>query len=471
MRGADCLAPSCQIVLAVALLSALLPNAGVKKYFVQRLDHFSNAKATFRQKYYVDETHWNPVTGPVFLQIGGEGPLGGVGGGFIEVLAEKHQAMMVTLEHRFYGESVPGHDFSVDNLMYLNTQQALADIAVFIDYFNGMLLKNVTWFTFGGSYAGALSAWFRLKYPDYTAGSLSSSGVVNAILEYTDFDRQALDFNAVFRAAGLTCGKALQRITAAFEAAIAEGQGEAVKGLLGAADLSTADFFYMLADSAAMAIQYSQKATLCNYLEEHGAFLRNATREILVTAFASFTNTFWGASFGKSCFYDTNCLMTDRKRWQPSARSWRWQKCSQLAYFQTAPKRNSVRSNVVDLVYHFKQCTDIFGKDATPNTRQTNQACTHGSKHSASEYGGATPNGTNIFFTDFSDDPWQWASVTKSPGAHEPYCFVECDNCGHCMDLHAPQLQDPPQLTHCRQQFETHLARWLSEKSQNSFKS
>lgn len=45
------------------------------------------------------------------------------------------------------------------------------------------------WFVFGTSYSGALSAWFRLKFPHLTCGSLSSSGVVLAVYNFTEFDR------------------------------------------------------------------------------------------------------------------------------------------------------------------------------------------------------------------------------------------------------------------------------------------
>ncbi|MFS8010425.1 putative dipeptidyl-peptidase II [Helianthus anomalus] len=37
------------------------------------------------------------------------------------------------------------------------------------------------WFVIGISYPGALSAWFRLKFPHMTCGSLASSGVVLAV--------------------------------------------------------------------------------------------------------------------------------------------------------------------------------------------------------------------------------------------------------------------------------------------------
>ena len=48
------------------------------------------------------------------------------------------------------------------------------------------------------------------------------------------------------------------------------------------------------------------------------------------------------------------------------------------------------------------------------------------------KFGGDKPKGTKIFYTDFSDDPWQRASVTASPEKDSPYCYEKCDGCGHC---------------------------------------
>lgn len=51
------------------------------------------------------------------------------------------------------------------------------------------------WFVFGVSYPGALSAWFRLKFPHLTCGSLASSAVVLAVYDFTEFDQQVKEKN------------------------------------------------------------------------------------------------------------------------------------------------------------------------------------------------------------------------------------------------------------------------------------
>lgn len=74
------------------------------------------------------------------------------------------------------------------------------------------------------------------------------------------------------------------------------GQGGEAKALFGADEgLADGDFFYMLADSAAMMDQYGHKDTLCRAMGEVG---QDATDDVLMQAFANITNQYWGPQFG-----------------------------------------------------------------------------------------------------------------------------------------------------------------------------
>ena len=80
------------------------------------------------------------------------------------------------------------------NLKYLNSEQGLSDIAYFISFVSQNKKHGVNsttkWITIGGSYAGAMSAWFRSKYPHLTVGAIGSSGVVLAVEDFSAFDDQ-----------------------------------------------------------------------------------------------------------------------------------------------------------------------------------------------------------------------------------------------------------------------------------------
>lgn len=69
-------------------------------------------------------------------------------------------------------------------MIYLSSEQALKDLAYFLNEVNVNQLFNVNnnpWIPIGGSYPGALSAWFRYKYPHLSIGAIASSAVILAI--------------------------------------------------------------------------------------------------------------------------------------------------------------------------------------------------------------------------------------------------------------------------------------------------
>jgi len=69
----------------------------------------------------------------------------------------------------------------------------LEDLATFLTWYKQQRnATNAPVITYGGSYSGALSAWFRNKYPQLTVGAVASSGVVDAVLDFTMFDIQGI---------------------------------------------------------------------------------------------------------------------------------------------------------------------------------------------------------------------------------------------------------------------------------------
>lgn len=77
-------------------------------------------------------------------------------------------------------------NLSTENLQFLTSQQALADIATFIDAMKSeyKLSNHVKWIVFGGSYSGALAAWVRMKYPHLVHGAISSSAPLLAEVDF-----------------------------------------------------------------------------------------------------------------------------------------------------------------------------------------------------------------------------------------------------------------------------------------------
>jgi hypothetical protein len=137
-------------------------------WYTQKLDHFNpQNNATWQQRYYDINQYWDPQTGPLFLYICGEGTCRQPGDtSFVVNMAKRFKGRVLALEHRFYGMSQPTVDWATENLRYLTPDLGLADLAQFatekseqFSYEHG--IPHRRWITVGGSYPGAMSAWFR----------------------------------------------------------------------------------------------------------------------------------------------------------------------------------------------------------------------------------------------------------------------------------------------------------------------
>jgi hypothetical protein len=166
---------------------------------VQAQDHFDSANTnTWSQAFFVNDTFWRQGSdSPVFLCVGGEGPL------FADSVSDSVHcniavewlketgALMFGIEHRYYGchnlSSCPYDLKTKNHWQYLTSQQALADIADFHKFAGtefGLSAKN-KWISWGGSYPGMLAGWSRLKYPELIHAAVASSAPVKAQVRCT----------------------------------------------------------------------------------------------------------------------------------------------------------------------------------------------------------------------------------------------------------------------------------------------
>jgi hypothetical protein len=96
-----------------------------------------------------------------------------------------------------------------------------------------------------------MSAWFRVRYPNVTVGSVSSSGVVNPILDFKLFDHQVAKS---LREVDPKCLSLLRFANAEIEAEL-KTNPERVLSKFNATGLQELDFLYFIADAAAETVQ------------------------------------------------------------------------------------------------------------------------------------------------------------------------------------------------------------------------
>jgi serine protease 16 len=195
-------------------------QTGLTRWLTTRLDHFSADPRTFQQRYFVNATV-HKLGGPVFMCVGGEGPpleedvvvSGGLHCALMVDLAVRHSALIVALEHRYYGKSQPFSDLSTANLRFLSSLHALQDIAEFHAHVQEeyLLPASTKWVTFGGSYPGMLAAWARSKFPHLFHAAVSSSSPVEAVLNMQGYnDVTASSFADGLVGGSLECLAAVQ---------------------------------------------------------------------------------------------------------------------------------------------------------------------------------------------------------------------------------------------------------------------
>ena len=363
-------------------------------WFTNYVDHFDHSNhKTFEQRYWYSLTFWNSTSGPIFLYLCGEStgrfPAENT---YIVALAKKFKAGIVALEHRFYGYSIPTPDLSLDNLKYLTHDQALADAASFIKIFmSDIRAYGHPVIVFGGSYAGALAAWMRYKFPDLVAGAYSSSGVVNAILDFKDFDDQVK--RSVLKS-GPECQNIILSLLAEAKK-LYETDPWKLKMAHSAPYFEWDDFMFYFADIFVEAVQYGQRTGLCKFLKR---IEKDPDRQQQLALYALDNGI-------APQFYSFEHLRTVQTNPAAGDRQWTYQYCSALGYLNTPSSgQNPLRFKEMTLEYWRRYCAKALDAPIFPDPSIVNSV--YGDIRIADVL-------TNTIFTNGAEDPWQWATVRR----------------------------------------------------------
>lgn len=420
----------------------------------QLIDHFAAKNTamsgkTFKQNFYVDTSFAKSKSAPVVLYLCGEGPCEGPSGtALVNSFASKYGAYRVALEHRYYGTSQPFSDLSSQHMVYLSMDQALEDLATFENMLKAKLGLTGKWIVVGGSYAGELAAYYREKHPDLVAGALASSGPVLAKADFFEYDRH------VAKVVTPECLASIKAVVSDVENKLHDASQTAkAKALFGASEVvDNVDFLYVIADMAAMAVQYGSQVPFCQAITQandsnrtavYGAFGQKLFKNFGIT---SLQDSFQGAM-------DTSI--------SPGAsvgmRGWMYQSCTEFGYYQIANSNvaESSRSQQITQSYHNEACNRLFGINTPVNTAATNSKYfTHLSDKSV----------TNIFFTNGQNDPWSNLSLDSASTTTQnnpALRFFTIAGGSHCSDLGSAISSA---LTSARTQFLTLAGDWLSQK-------
>ncbi|XP_034255544.1 putative serine protease K12H4.7 [Thrips palmi] len=431
-------------------------------YMDQILDHYNpNDKRTWKQRYFARSDLYQPG-GPVFIFIGGEGQESA--GSlmdytlFITYLAENFGAKTYDLEHRFYGKSHPLPDLTTASLQYLSADQALADLAYFIEYLTetGGIVQGQQIVVFGGSYPGNLAAWARYKYPHLIRAAISSSAPVHAKADFIEY--MEVVGRSMTTKAGQWCfdnvKKATDRIVQLLQTAAGYQQVRDTfrvgSDLVAKLDLDA--FFETLSGPFAHAVQYNRDSTpqstsnikyICSFMSG------NLTPD---QAMAKLANLVLGKNNIPGIYYDwsyrssitglqNTAYTQDGEGIYGSSRQWIYQTCSEFGYYQTYSAGDTpFPKGFYDVSYNYQLCKDVYGTSFDKD--EINAAV----KRTNLFFGDRAPDVTNVFFLNGNIDPWYPLGILGNLSRNAPAVLI--DGGSHCADMDYPNaMNDSPYIS------------------------
>ena len=479
--GADAARPARPVRVRSSASKEVLPEMypeGELWFEEQISDHFSvgagapsSGIEVWRQRFFANVTYFAGENAPVFLCVGGEGPAlearvvqdGGLHCGHMMDMAREVGALVLALEHRFYGKSMPRPDFSNKSLALLSSEQALGDLASFHEHATrlyGLSSKN-KWVTFGGSYPGMLAGWARLKLPHLIHAAVASSAPVSAEADMSGYNDVVAASLANPHVGGSSA--CLDAVTASFENLGARLDSEAGQRSLEntfdvceAGSLSEEENWQGFSESfwGLFPLQDNDPSCsepLCDYsricdMAETSGF--DDPLDLLVQLYRT--------KRGKDCLDVRRSKMVARLQDASNPeRAWLWQTCTEFGFYQTCnPGSNCPfmkKPFASSLDASLRLCSEVFGvPGAVTKARIT---------FSNLMYGGVNLQGSRVLYVNGEVDPWSANSIADSISVSLPVVWVQ--GASHHFWTHPSKPSDDEHIVAARQKISDQVDLWL----------
>lgn len=446
------------------------------QWFTQYLDHFNPTEArTWHQRYFVNTQYYKP-DGPIFLMIGGEGTASSkwmLEGQWIEY-AKKYNALCFQLEHRYYGASHPTPDLSVKNLVYLSSEQALADIAYFIEGMQALykIPSSAKWIVFGGSYSGSLAAWMRAKYPHIVHGAVSASGPLLAQIDFKQYYVVVEDSLKTHSQACVdTIKSGVKQIHIMLRHPIGQQGLQKLFNLCDPIDpghttnKDISNLYESLADVFADVVQYNKdnRNESLVTIDQVCDILVDDKKGPPVNRLAAVVNLLLSQNKEKCFDYKYNKMIEELRNvtWaeqtkDAGGRQWMYQTCTEFGFFQTSTATPDLFSDTFPVNFFLQQCIDVFGP-------RFNHTLEPGVERTNTIYGALDmpKHLTNVVFVHGSIDPWHVLGVVESQNPNAPAIYI--NGTAHCANVYPPSSNDLPQLSKARKKVGELIGQWLSQ--------
>lgn len=432
-----------------------------------KVDHFSySSNRTYEMRYMTADQYWDKNGGPIFFYTGNEDDVETFvsNTGLMWEWAPEFKALLVFAEHRFYGQSMPfGNDsfLSPQNLGYLTSEQALADYADLLIHLKASLpgAEKSPVVAIGGSYAGMLAAWFRIKYPHLVTAALASSAPLNMFPGLAPCSTYSQAITEAFQKESEMCVTAIRRSWDVLEEMASSEKGSSTLrekfNLCQAVSPSNYTLFrdWVRDTYAALAlVNYPEAGSFLtplpgNPVREACKFLISASgsKSAVVDSVQKAMNLFFNYTGYRKC-NDLDIFNAGQMT------SWRFQGCTELVMPVCSDGVTDMFfPSTWNLTEETDKCNKRFG--VSPDIYKI-----------VMTYGGSyLSTASNIVFSNGELDPWSSLGIKEPPSDQTVVILIP--DAAHHNDLRFSTPNDPESLTSARLIEKNYILKWISKPS------